>query len=122
MNRQKEVNQRRLRRRRHVRSRVQGNADQPRMCVHRSLKHIGVQLVDDQTGRTLVSASTRDKSVRDSISYGGNREAASAVGKLIAEKAIAAGIQAVRFDRGHCKYLGRVAALADAAREGGLRF
>jgi large subunit ribosomal protein L18 len=92
------------------------------MSVHRSLKHIGCQLVDDFTGRTIVAVSSRDKDVRDQVKYGGNKEAAVLIGKLIAERAQAAGIQEVRFDRGHCKYHGRLAALADAAREAGLTF
>ena len=90
------------------------------MCVHRSLKHIGCQLIDDATGRTLVFASTQDRDLGSQLKYGGNRDAAAAVGKLIAERAKQAGIQAASFDRGHCKYHGRVAALADAAREAGL--
>jgi large subunit ribosomal protein L18 len=80
------------------------------------------QVVDDVAGRTLVSASTRDKDLRDSIGFGGNVEAAKVVGKSVAEKAVAAGIEQVCFDRGHCHYQGRVAALADAAREAGLAF
>ena len=122
MNEQKKINKRRLRRRRHVRKRVRGSADRPRMCVHRSLKHIGCQLIDDAAGTTVVSASTRDKDLCDRIAYGGNKEAAQVVGRAIAEKALKAGIKEVRFDRGHCKYHGRVASLADAAREAGLVF
>jgi len=122
VNKQKQNNQRRQRRRHHVRKRLQGTPDRPRLCVHRSLKHIGCQLIDDTTARTLVSASTRDRDLRDQISYGGNQEAAKIVGRVIAEKALKAGIKEVRFDRGHCKYHGRVAALADAAREAGLVF
>jgi large subunit ribosomal protein L18 len=90
------------------------------MSVHRSLKHISCQLIDDLTGRTLASAGSNDKGLRGQISYGGNCEAAAAVGKAIAEKALEAGIKSVRLDRGHAKYHGRVAALADAAREAGL--
>jgi len=82
--------------------------------------NVGVQLIDDESGKTIASASTRDKAI--SVTYGGNCEAASQIGKIIAEKAIAAGIKTVRFDRGHLKYHGRVAALADAAREAGLQF
>lgn len=118
MNKQKFLGKRRVRRKQHVRNSVRGTADRPRLCVVRSHKHIGCQLVDDSTGKTLVSASTRDKGF--SVGYGGNKDAATAVGKALAEKAISAGIQAVRFDRGSCKYHGRVAALADAAREAGL--
>jgi large subunit ribosomal protein L18 len=92
------------------------------LTVFRSLKNVGCQVIDDTTGQTLVSVSTRDKSVRDQVGYGGNKTAAQAIGKMIAEKALAAGISQVCFDRGHYKYHGRVAALADAAREAGLQF
>ena len=84
------------------------------MCLVRSLKHIGCQIIDDLTGKTLVSASTRDRDLRTQVPYGGNKDAAAIVGKAIAEKALAAKIKEVRFDRGHCSYHGRVAALADA--------
>lgn len=120
MNTQKAINQRRERRRFHVRNRIHGTPEQPRLSVHRSLQHISCQVIDDVSGRTLVSASTKDRTVREAIRYGGNKEAAAAVGKLIAEKSLAAGIRRVRFDRGYCKYHGRVAALADAARAAGL--
>ena len=90
------------------------------MTVHRSHRNIAVQLVDDDAGRTLVSASTRDKDLAGQFTYGGNKEAAQRLGKIVAEKALAAGIKQVRFDRGHYKYHGRIAALADAAREAGL--
>ena len=92
------------------------------MTVHRSNQHIYCQLVDDINGNTLASASTRDKAIRDSLKYGGNADAAVAVGKAIAERALQAGVKAVTFDRGSYKYHGRVAALAEAAREGGLQF
>jgi large subunit ribosomal protein L18 len=92
------------------------------MTVHRTLKHLSVQIIDDSTGRTLVSAGTMDKALRSGIGYGGNCEAAVKVGKAVAEKAKAAGITQVCFDRGHCRYHGRVAALAEAAREAGLVF
>jgi large subunit ribosomal protein L18 len=90
------------------------------MSIQRSLKHISCQLIDDVSGRTLAAASTRDTALRGQLKYGGNCQAAAAVGKAIAEKALEAGIKAVRLDRGHAKYHGRVAALADAAREAGL--
>jgi large subunit ribosomal protein L18 len=105
-----------------VRNRVRGDADRPRMCVFRSSGHVACQLIDDATGRTLVSASTRDKTLRDQIKYGGNCAAAKIVGQAVAQKALEAGIKTVRFDRGCYKYHGRVAALADAAREAGLSF
>ena len=90
------------------------------MSVQRSLKHISCQLIDDLTGKTLVSVSTKDAAMRDQIKYGGNCDAATVIGKAVAEKALAADIKGVRLDRGHSRYHGRVAALADAAREAGL--
>lgn len=122
MNKQKFIGKQRLRRRRHTRKRIQGDAQTPRMCVNRSHQHIGCQLIDDERGVTLASASTADKELRDQVAYGGNKDAAAAVGKQIAEKALAAGVNAVRFDRGANQYHGRIAALADAAREAGLKF
>ncbi len=120
MNHQKTVNLRRLRRRRHVRNKLRGTPDRPRLSVFRSNKNIAAQVIDDEAGKTLVSASTRDTDIRGDIPYGGNKDAAAKLGKILAEKALAAGIKQVRFDRGHYKYHGRVAALADAAREAGL--
>lgn len=122
MKEQKIINKQRQRRRYHVREKVRGSAVQPRLCVNRSLYHISCQLIDDSTGRTLAAASTLDKTIREQAAYGGNCAAAVLVGKLIAERALAVGINAAKFDRGHCKYHGRVAALADAAREAGLKF
>jgi large subunit ribosomal protein L18 len=116
------INGQRLRRKYRVRKAVRGTAQRPRLCVQRSLKHMGCQLIDDDAGKTLVSATTRDKSVRDQIKSGDNCDAAAAIGKIIAERAVAAGITDVCFDRGASKYHGRVAALANAAREGGLKF
>ncbi len=92
------------------------------MSIHRTLTGFSCQVIDDLAGKTLVSATTRDKTLRASIGYGGNCAAAAKLGKVVAEKALAAGIKAVAFDRGHCKYHGRVAAFADAAREAGLQF
>ncbi len=92
------------------------------MCVFRSCGHLACQLIDDTSGQTLVSASTRDQDLREQIKYGGNCDAAKIIGKVVAEKALGAGIKMVRFDRGCYKYHGRVAALADAAREAGLSF
>ncbi len=122
MNKQKSIGKQRLRRGRHVRNKVRGDDKTPRMSVVRSHTNVSCQLIDDENGVTLVSASSRDKDLRDGIKYGGNVAAAQAVGKAVAERAIAAGIKSVRFDRGHLKYHGRVAALADAAREVGLSF
>jgi large subunit ribosomal protein L18 len=114
---------RRLRRSNHVRRRVRGTAERPRLTVFRSSKHIYAQLIDDLTGRTLVSATTAvAKAQRAAVGYGGNVKAAKAVGLKLAEVAKAAGIAKVAFDRGHYKYHGRVKALADGAREGGLQF
>lgn len=111
-----------VRRRIHIRirKRVQGTAERPRLAVFRSLNHIYAQVIDDRTGRTLAAASTAEKSVE--VKSGGNVEAAKVVGKLVAERAKQAGINAVVFDRGGFLYHGRVKALADAAREGGLEF
>ncbi|WP_153556940.1 50S ribosomal protein L18 [Roseimaritima sediminicola] len=122
MDKNKKLNVKRLRRRQHVRNKLRGTAEAPRLSVQRSLKHFACQLIDDTAGKTLASASTRDKDARDSIQYGGNCDAAAAVGKRIAEKAAAAGITRVRLDRGHNRYHGRVKAFADSAREGGLQF
>lgn len=116
------INGQRQRRQWRVRKAVRGTAERPRLCVQRTLKHVGCQLIDDDAGKTLVSVSTRDKAVRDQFKTSDNCDAASQVGKLIAEKAVAAGISKVCFDRGAYKYHGRVAALASAAREGGLQF
>ena len=111
-----------LRRRRHkrVRRKVEGTAERPRLAVFRSNKHISAQLIDDLTGRTLVSASTVEASLRET--GGGNIEAAKAVGTLVASRARDAGVTTVVFDRGGFAYHGRVAALADAARAKGLEF
>jgi large subunit ribosomal protein L18 len=105
-----------------VRKRIRGNADRPRLTVFRSHQHIYVQVIDDTCGRTLAAASTVDKDLRHGLKFGGNKSAAQVIGKAIAERAKAAGITEVCFDRGACKYHGRVAALANAAREGGLTF
>ncbi|MFN3075707.1 MAG: 50S ribosomal protein L18 [Alphaproteobacteria bacterium] len=94
----------------------------PRLSVHRSGRHIYVQVIDDGLGRTLAAASTLDKELRDGIKTGADKAAATAVGKLIAARAIAAGIRQVVFDRGGFLYHGRIKALAEAAREGGLDF
>lgn len=121
MDKNKFLNAQRLRRRRHVRRKLAFSTDRPRLSIQRSHAHISAQIIDDRCGKTLVSASTNEKKLRGEIGYGGNCEAAAKIGKILAERALAAGIQAVRFDRGHCKYHGRTAALADAAREAGLK-
>ena len=120
MDKQKKKAVRHSRRRKGIRKRVIGTPDQPRMAVYRSLQHIYVQVIDDLAGQTLCSASTRDKDI--GLSAGGNADAAKAVGVKLAERAKAAGISKVAFDRGGFRYHGRVKALADAAREGGLQF
>jgi large subunit ribosomal protein L18 len=122
MEHQRKVNSQRQRRAFRVRKRTRGTQDRPRLCVSRSHKHISAQIIDDLEGKTLASASTRDKQLSAKLKYGGNAAAAQAVGKALAEKATKAGITAVAFDRGPYKYHGRVAALANAAREGGLQF
>ena len=96
--------------------------DRPRLTVTRSHKNMACQIIDDVTGKTLVSAGTRETDLRGGMKYGGNKAAAEAIGKAIAERALAAGIKQVCFDRGHYLYHGRVAALADAARKAGLSF
>jgi large subunit ribosomal protein L18 len=98
------------------------SAGRPRLSVFRSGKHIYAQVIDDTVGRTLAAASSLDKGLRESLKTGANKSAASVVGKLVAERAIAAGVKEVVFDRGAYLYHGRVKALADAAREGGLAF
>jgi len=105
-----------------VRTRVAGTPERPRLCVYRSLDHIYAQIIDDRSGRTIVSASSVDKESKKSLKGGGNVASAKSVGKLIAERAKAAGVAKVVFDRGGYKYHGRVKALADAAREAGLQF
>lgn len=111
----------RTRRRHRVRNRMQGTPERPRLSVFRSLQHISAQLIDDLSGRTIAAAGTYEPVARGEGSNG-NKDAAGRIGQLIAERAKQAGVTKVSFDRGHYKYHGRVAALADAAREGGLEF
>jgi large subunit ribosomal protein L18 len=105
-----------------IRKKVRGTAARPRLAVFRSLKHISVQAIDDERGHTLASASTLERHLREALKSGGNIEAARAVGGLIAERLKALGIETVVFDRGGYLYHGRVKALAEAARAGGLKF
>jgi len=105
-----------------IRTRLTGKTQLPRLSVFRSINHIYAQIVDDTRGQTLVSASTRDKEVRTTLKTGGNVGAAKVVGQALAKRANAAGISRVVFDRGGYAYHGRVKALADAAREAGLKF
>ena len=111
----------RLRRHRRVRKKVHGTAERPRLAVHRSNKHITVQVIDDDAGRTIASASTTEPEVRGSGS-GSTVAAATKVGQVVAQRAKAAGVSKVVYDRGGYVYHGRVAAVADAAREAGLEF
>ncbi len=111
----------RRRRHRRVRKKVRGTAERPRLAVFRSNHHIYAQVIDDVTGRTLAAASTTDPTVKSGGGTG-NTDAAKKVGALVAERARAAGVSKVVFDRGGFLYHGRVAALADAAREAGLEF
>lgn len=118
------VDKNKSRQKRHlrVRKRISGTAQRPRLNVFRSSKHIYAQLIDDVNGVTIAAASTLDKEISGDVKNGGNVEAAQKVGTLIAERAKAAGINNIVFDRGGYLYHGRVKALADAAREAGLEF
>ena len=118
-----QLKQLRLQRRKYsIRKTVAGDAGRPRLTVFRSDKHIYAQLIDDIAGKTLASAGSTEKDVRGDLANGGNIKAAVLVGKAIAERAKAAGVTKVAFDRGGRMYHGRIKALADAAREGGLQF
>jgi large subunit ribosomal protein L18 len=119
---QKRIAAQRQRRTFRVRKRTRGTTERPRLCVSRSHKHITAQIIDDIAGKTIASASSRDKQLAAKLKYGGNQAAAQAVGQALAERATKAGITAVCFDRGPYKFHGRVAASANAAREGGLQF
>jgi large subunit ribosomal protein L18 len=120
MDKQQAKQARRSRRRIGIRKRVQGTPQRPRLAVYKSLHHVYAQVIDDLAGTTLVSASSRDKGVAAGGS--GNVKAAAAVGKALAERAKKAGVEQVVFDRAGFRYHGRVKALAEAAREGGLKF
>ena len=112
----------RLKRKLRIRDKVRGTAARPRLTVFKSARHIYAQLVDDDLAEVLAAASTLDKEAHPSVKHGGNVEAAKVVGKLLAERAAAKHIETVAFDRNGFRYHGRVKALADAAREAGLRF
>ena len=118
------IDKNKIRKRKHVRVRkkISGTADCPRLCVYRSNSHIYAQIIDDEAGVTLVSASSLDKDIKGELSNGSNIQAASAVGKLVAERAAAKEIKDVVCDRAGFLYHGRVQALAEAAREAGLNF
>jgi large subunit ribosomal protein L18 len=121
VNHEKTIQVQRQRRRWRVRNRLKADASRPRLSVFRSHKHIYAQVIDDAQGRTLCEANTLEKEVAGEIKFGGNKTAAQALGKAIAKRALEAGIPAVAFDRREYQYHGRVAALADAAREAGLK-
>jgi len=111
-----------LRRKYHVRKKVFGTLDKPRLSVFRSNRHIYAQITDDVAGATLVSASTRTRSLRNQLPHGGNKKAAQIVGEAVAKQALSVGIKCVCFDRNRYKFHGRVKTLAEAAREAGLVF
>jgi large subunit ribosomal protein L18 len=116
----KQKQEARSRRHYRVRKKVQGTPERPRLAVFRSNKHIAVQVIDDLSGRTVAAASTLEKDLRGGAT--GNKDAATSIGRLVAERAKAAGVTQVVFDRGGFLYHGRVAAVAEAAREAGLKF
>ena len=105
-----------------MRKKIQGTQDKPRLCVYKSLKQIYAQLVDDSEGKVVTGISTLNKEVQEGLKSGGNIEAAKKVGEAIGKKAIGIGITEVVFDRNGFKYHGRIKALADSAREAGLKF
>ena len=115
-------NDRRLQRHQRIRKYISGTPEKPRLCVFRSNKNISAQIIDDVNGVTLASASTIDKALKEEIAYGGNKDAARAVGEAIAKRALEKGIEEVCFDRGGFLYHGRVKELADGARAAGLKF
>ena len=115
-------NDKRVDRHARIRRNLSGTPEMPRLCVFRSNKNISAQIIDDVNGITLASASTIDKELKADIKYGGNKEAAKAVGEAIAKRALAKGIEKVCFDRGGFLYHGRVKELAEGAREAGLKF
>lgn len=117
---QKELRRAKIRRR--VRSKISGTAERPRLSVYRSLKHIYLQIINDQAGETLVAASTKTAELQEQLKGKSYSERAAVVGKYIAEKAIEKGVTAVVFDRCGYLYHGKVKAVAEAAREGGLQF
>lgn len=120
----KRISRKEMRKRRHlrVRKKVSGTAERPRLCVFRSLRHMYAQLIRDDTGETLVSASTLDPELRPTVSALSKKEAAKAVGELLGRRALARGIRKASFDRNGFRYHGRVAALAEGARAAGLEF
>ena len=122
MNRNRQKLQSRLRRHRRVRTKVVGTPDRARLCVRRTLQHIYAQVVDDLAGATLAAASSLTPAIREACKEGDKKATAAVVGREVARRALEAGVTAVAFDRGGYQYHGRVKALADAAREAGLKF
>jgi large subunit ribosomal protein L18 len=120
----KSISKNKIRQRKHarVRKKISGTKERPRLNVYRSLTNIYAQIIDDNDGKTIVAASSRDAELQDKVKNGGNVKAAEAVGELISKKAKTKKIKSVVFDRGGYIYHGRVKALADAARKGGLEF
>jgi large subunit ribosomal protein L18 len=118
----KKIEETRSRRSGRIRVRVRGSSDQPRVSIFRSHKHISAQMIDDLTGRTLAAASSQEKELRAQLKHGGNIAAASVVAQKLAERARAAKIERVTFDKGWYKYHGRVKAFADALRKAGVKF
>ena len=118
----KDSNQARLKRHKRVRAKISGTSARPRLAVYRSNANISAQIIDDVNGTTLVAASSLDKELKAQIEYGGNKDAAKAVGEALGKRALEKGITEVCFDRSGFLYHGRVAALADGAREAGLKF
>ena len=115
-------NDRRLKRHARVRKNLIGTPERPRLCVFRSNKNISCQIIDDESHKTFVAASSLEKDLKAEIGYGGNKEAARKVGEAVAKRALEKGIEEVAFDRGGFLYHGRVKELAEGAREGGLKF
>jgi len=111
-----------LRRKRHVRRKISGTPERPRLSVFRSNRHIYAQIIDDAAGVTLVATSTHAKDLREQVAPGGNRKAAAGIGEALAKKALDMGIKCVCFDRNRYQYHGRVKSLAEAARKAGLAF
>ena len=122
MDNMKEKRKNRLKKHRRVRKKMYGTVDKPRMCVFRSAQNIYCQMVDDAAGKTILGVSTMDKAIRAQMQWGGNKKAAELLGKEMASRAQEKGIKKVVFDRGGYKFHGRIKALADAARKGGLKF
>jgi large subunit ribosomal protein L18 len=122
MNREKKKQTQRAKRHWRLRNHLRGTAERPRLSVSRALKNIYAQIINDDEGRTLLSTSTLIKDVRDTVKKGGDIAAAKAVGAKLAQLAVAAGIKKVAFDRGYRRFHGRIKALSEAARKGGLQF